>query len=88
VKGAIVFLVAFFAMLAATLAYADLPPGKQIYDALGLPATIDYTVAGINAVTLIRAVSNGVFFGVIAWIAYTIAERALKGNRKDKQSKQ
>ena len=78
-KGAIVFLVAFFAVLAATLAYPDLPPGKQIYDALGLPATIDYFVAGINATTLIKAMFNGIFFGAVAWIAYTVAEKARKG---------
>ncbi len=40
-KGALVFIIAFILFLAATLAYADLPPGKQIYDALNVPST-DY----------------------------------------------
>jgi di/tricarboxylate transporter len=76
-KGAIVFLVAFFAALAATIAYADLPPGKQIYSALGLPTT-DYLVLGIPATTLIVAVFNAVIYGIIAWIAFTVTERIRK----------
>ncbi len=77
-KGAIVFLVVFFALLAATLVYPDLPVGRQIYDALGLPSTIDYLVLGVNAATLIKAVFNGVVYGLIAWIAFTVEEKVRK----------
>jgi hypothetical protein len=35
-RGAIVFLVVFLAFLAATLAYPDMPPGKQLYGSLGV----------------------------------------------------
>jgi hypothetical protein len=76
-KGALVFLAVFIIFLAVTLAYTDLPPGKQIYDALNVPTT-DYPVLGIQATTLIEAVFNGVIYGVIAWIIYSIAARATK----------
>lgn len=74
-KGAIVFLAVFFIFLAATLAYSDMPPGKQIYDGLNLPADISYQVLGMSAATLIIAVFNGVIYGIIAWIIYTILEK-------------
>jgi len=73
-KGAIVFLAAFFIFLAATLAYADMPPRRQIYNALNLPTT-DYLVIGLPATTLIVAVFNDVIFGIIAWLIYTLAQK-------------
>jgi hypothetical protein len=74
-KGAIVFLAVFFIFLAATLAYPGMPPGKQIYDGLNLPADISYQVLGMSAATLIIAVFNGVIYGIIAWITFTILEK-------------
>lgn len=76
-KGAIVFLAVFILVLLATLGYPDMPPGKQIYDSLNVPTT-DYQVLGIPATTLIIAVFNGVVYGIIVWLIYTIAERARK----------
>ena len=74
-RGAIVFLVVFVIFLAATLAYADLPPGKQIYGLLGVPET-DYAVLGVPATTLVVAVFNGIVYGVIVWLIYTVLQRA------------
>jgi hypothetical protein len=76
-KGALVFLAVFIIFLAASLAYPDLPPGKQIYGALNVP-TSDYFVLGIQATTLIEAVFNAVIYGVIAWIIYSIFARTQK----------
>jgi len=76
-EGAIVFLVVFFAMLFATLASPYLPPGRQLYGLLGVPET-DYPVLGIPTTTLVCAVFNGVFFGVIAWLVFTFGKRAWK----------
>jgi hypothetical protein len=85
-KGALVFLAVFFVFLLATLAYSDLPPGRQIYNALNVPAT-DYLVLGIAATTLIVAVFNGIVYGIIAWLVYTVAERATrKENQKQQKS--
>jgi len=73
-EGAIVFLIAFFAALFATLASASIPPGKALYGLLGVPET-DYPVLGIPATTLVLAVFNGVVFGVIAWLIFTFGMR-------------
>jgi hypothetical protein len=85
-KGALVFLAVFIILFAATLAYNDLPPGKQIYDALNVPTT-DYPVLGIQATTLIKAVFNGVVYGIIAWLIYTIAERTTKPKTQTQPTK-
>ena len=83
-KGALVFLGIFIIILLATLGYPDLPPGKQIYNSLGVPTT-DYKVIGIAATTLIEAVFNGVIYGIVAWIIYTIADRATRKKPPQKQ---
>ena len=74
-RGAIVFLIAFFAMLAASMAYPSMPPGRQLYGLLGVPDT-EYFVLGIPATTLVIAVFNGVIYGIIAWLAFTLANKA------------
>jgi hypothetical protein len=77
-KGALVFLAVFAILLLATLAYSELPPGGQIYDALNFPTTTYQVFDTIPVRTLANAVFNGVIFGIIAWLIYTIAERATK----------
>jgi hypothetical protein len=76
-RGAIVFLAVFILVLLVSLGYSDLPPGRQIYNSLKVPTT-DYSVLGLPATTLIVAIFNGVTYGVIIWLIYTIAERARK----------
>jgi di/tricarboxylate transporter len=72
--GALIFLIAFFAALAVTLVNPSIPPGPQIYNMLNTPTT-DYPVLGIPATTLVIAVFNGVVYGIIAWLAYTVLNR-------------
>ena len=75
-KGAIVFLVFSVIFGAATLQYyTDLPPGRQLYGLLNVPET-SYPVLGIPASILIFAVFNGIIYGVIAWLIFTIIVRA------------
>ncbi len=74
-RGAIIFLVAFAIFLLVTLGYSSLPPGKMIYDA-AVGAETDYSVLGISATLLITAVFNGVIYGFIIWLIYTLAEKA------------
>lgn len=76
-KGAIVFLLVFIVFLPATLAYPDLPPGKALYQLLGAPET-DYPVLGVPATLLVEAIFNGVVYGVIAWLIFTVAYEARK----------
>jgi predicted secreted protein len=62
-----------------------IPPGKQFYGLLGVPETTTL-VHGIAATTLISAVFNGVFYGVIIWLIYSIADWAAKHNKKREKS--
>jgi ABC-type Fe3+ transport system permease subunit len=86
-RGAIVFLAVFIIVLLATLPYPSLPPGAQIYNALNVPTT-DYQVLGVPATTLIIAVFNGAIYGIIAWLIYTIADRARKSKPQKQQQSQ
>jgi hypothetical protein len=79
-EGAIVFLMVFFAMLLATLAYPTMPPGRQIYSFLGVPDT-DSPVLGIPATPLVIAVFNGVVYGIIAWLIFTFAVRTIRARK-------
>ena len=83
-KGALVFLAVFAILVIITLGDTSIPPGKLIYDAV-LPnteAASGYLIGGtVNAVTAIIAVFNGVIYGFIAWLIYTIATM---GRKKDK----
>jgi hypothetical protein len=83
-KGAIVFLVVFAVALVLTLGNTAVPPGKAIYD-LVLPntqAASGYLVGGtVDAVTAIISVFNGVIYGFIAWVIFTLV---LMFTKKDK----
>ena len=74
-RGAIIFVVAFLIFLVITLGYQDLPPGKMIYDAI-VEAETEYEVLGIPASQLIAAIFNGVIYGIIIWLIYSLAEKA------------
>jgi hypothetical protein len=86
-KGAIVFLVVFIVFVIATLGYLSLPPGGMIYDALNVPDT-DYPVLGIPATNLVISVFNGVVYGVIVWLIYTVVARATKREKKPTSEQQ
>jgi hypothetical protein len=75
-KGAIIFLVVFFMFLGATLAYARLPPGNAISDSLSIDPTVEWN--GFLVRTLTSAIFNGVVYGVIAWLIFTLTEKARK----------
>lgn len=79
-RGAMVFLLVFIILLAATLAYPYLPPGRAIYHLLGIPET-EYPVFSVPATLLIEAVLNGVVYGVAAWIIFTVADKVRRKGR-------
>lgn len=76
-KGAIIFLAVFIAFLAATLAYLDIPPGRALYQLLGVPET-EHHVLGVPATLLVEAIFNGVIYGIIAWLIFTLAMKYRK----------
>ncbi|RLI17089.1 hypothetical protein DRO54_12030 [Candidatus Bathyarchaeota archaeon] len=77
-RGVVVFLIVFIVFLAATLGYPEFPPGKALYQLLGVPET-DYPVLGIPATLLVEAIFNGVVYGVIAWLIFTLVMKKRKG---------
>ena len=77
-KGAIVFLAAFLLFLAITLGYPALPPGNQISNAIVPAEASGYLVLGLEVRVLIAAIFNGVIYGVIIWLVYSIVERMMK----------
>ncbi len=90
-KGAIVFLVFFALALVITLGNTAIPPGKAIYDAF-LPnteAASGYLVGGkIDAITAIISVFNGVVYGFIAWLVFTLLMMIFKKDKKDQNISQ
>ena len=84
-KGALVFLAVFAIVLVVTMGNTSIPPGRAIYEAV-LPGTEvagGYMVGGaVDAITLIISVFNGVIYGFIAWLVFTLVTM---GRKKDKQ---
>jgi hypothetical protein len=79
----------FAIILVVTLGYTSLPPGKMIYQAV-LPNTEvaqSYLVFGsIPAIDLIVSVFNGVIYGFIVWLLYTLLLGRKKQTQNDHQT--
>lgn len=73
-RGAIVFVIAFVIFLVVTFAYTDLPPGNIITDAMDIDPTVEWS--GFEVKTLASAILNGVIYGLIIWLIFTIVEKA------------
>jgi len=86
--GAVIFVIFFLLFLAITLgAPTLLPPGSMIHALLQIPETT-YPVLGIPAWILINAIVNGVFWGFIIWLIYSLANIARsKGKPKEGEPK-
>jgi hypothetical protein len=85
-KGALVFLAVFAIVVIVTIAGVNIPPGEAIYNAAlsgTAEYTIQYAILGTNAFTLIIAVFNGVIYGFIAWIVFTIINALFKKDKKE-----
>ncbi|MCW3980059.1 MAG: hypothetical protein NWF11_01130 [Candidatus Bathyarchaeota archaeon] len=74
-RGAIIFLVAFAIFFVVTIGYQELPPAGMIYDAV-VGAETDYQILGISATVLIISAFNGIIYGIIIWLIYTILDKA------------
>jgi uncharacterized membrane protein len=81
-KGALVFLAVFAVVAIITIAaYPTLPPGLTIYHMMGLPDTA-YPILGLAAPIFAAAILNGVIYGIIVWLIYSIAAWATRSNKK------
>jgi hypothetical protein len=76
-KGAIAFIATFLIFLAATLASPQLPPGRKLYSMLGVQE-VSEPVSGVPATTLISAVFNGLVYGIVVWLIFTVIQKARK----------
>lgn len=79
--GAVIFVIGFLAFLAVTLGMPTLPPGNMIHELLNIPVT-DYPVLGIPAWLLIAAIVNGVVYGFIIWLVFSLISMATGRRRK------
>ncbi|MCJ7631086.1 hypothetical protein MUP77_01600 [Candidatus Bathyarchaeota archaeon] len=84
-KGALIFLAVFAVLVVVTLGYPTLPFGSQIYYAVG-GQNINYPIAGIPITTLVPAVLNGVVYGFIVWLIYSIVSGATGKGKKESQT--
>lgn len=84
-KGAIVFLLVFALLVVLTIVNVAIPPGQAIYNAVlpGTDAAAGYLIAGVSAVTVVISVFNGVIYGVIAWVVFTVIMMATRKEKKE-----
>jgi len=81
-KGALVFLAVFFIGVFVTISSPAIPPGMSIYYALGFPDNT-YPILGIAAPTFGAAIFNGIIYGVIVWLIYSIIVWGTKSKKKN-----
>jgi hypothetical protein len=84
-RGAIIFLIVFLAMLLITLGAPGIPPGKGIYNLLGVEE-VDRPVLGVPATTLVVAVFNGVVYGIVVWLLFDILGKMTESKGREKRS--
>jgi len=87
--GAVVFVIAFLIFLGMTLNFGVFPPGDTLYKLLNVPET-SYLVFGYPATLLVKAVFNGVVYGFIVWLVFSLAmtiRRKRKGKAEQVESK-
>jgi len=84
-KGALVFLAVFALLVVLTIGNVSIPPGQAIYNAVlpGTEAAASYLIAGVSAVTVIISVFNGVIYGFIAWLIFSVIMMATKKDKKE-----
>jgi len=80
--GAVIFVIFFLLFLAITLSVPALLPGSMAHAWLSIPQT-EYPVLGIPAWLFINAIVNGVFWGFIVWLIYSLV-RLATGKREKK----
>ena len=73
----VVFVVVFLVLFGVTLGVPALPPGNILLDFLGIPE-ITLSIGGISGMTLVNGIINGLFWGAIAAVIYSLSHRASK----------
>lgn len=79
--GAVVFVIVFVIVLLVSIVPIVLPPGFGILDEF-VPDIVNTDYYNFAA-----GIINGVFYGIIGWIAFSIAKYAYDRSRKENKSK-
>lgn len=84
-KGALVFLGVFALLVLMTIVNVGIPPGLAIYNAVlpGTEAAAAYLIAGVSSITVIISVFNGVIYGFIAWLVFSLLMMFFRKDKKD-----
>ena len=73
--GAVIFVVFFLLSFLVTLAFPDLPVAPWVLGYIGIPH-VEYEIRGYPAWLLMRSIVNGVVYGFISWLIFSIANLA------------
>ena len=84
-KGALVFLAVFAILLVITFGNPTLPPGQMIYYSIG-GVNYPYPILGVPITILVPGVFNGVVYGFIVWLIYSIVTSATRKNKQGSQT--
>ncbi len=79
--GAVIFVIAFLGFLLITLGMPTLVPGNMIQQLLNIPMT-PYPVLGIPTWILINAIINGVVYGFVIWLIFSLVNLSTKRRPK------
>jgi len=82
--GAVIFVIFFLAFLGISLGMPTLPPGPMIFSVVNIPRTAleNYPVLGVPASLLIIGIVNGVVYGFIIWLIFSVVSAATGRNKK------
>jgi predicted flap endonuclease-1-like 5' DNA nuclease len=84
-KGAVVFLIVFFLVTMISMG-TEFPPGRDIYYAIGA-VDVDYPILGIPVATLVPAIFNGLIYGFIVYVIFSVISSAAgKGKKEEGQT--
>jgi hypothetical protein len=83
--GAAIFVIFFLLFLAITVGMPELPPGNIIQTEILNVPQVNYPVLGIPAWILINAILNGIIFGVMVWLMYSLFSYVAQSRKKKEQ---
>jgi len=82
--GAIIFAVTFLAAMLVTIGWSEFPPGRELVGLLGI-SEADSSGMGMQILALLAGSLNGIVYGGIALMIFTLATWAPTTLSRDKQ---
>lgn len=75
--AAVIFIVSVLLLFGITIIVPTLPPGEIVYGFLGIPE-ITSPISGVSGVVFVNAIINGLFWGTIILMIYSLCSRNSK----------